>query len=79
MLDEWIFCMFTIFPSELYFNAMDCPYMFYTLHLQDVCNLTTFMTNTTRLAPEDKKLSISGRNWGEVDLDGLSLFLSFWL
>lgn len=37
---------------------------------QDVGNLTNFMTNTIGLAPEDKQLSVSGRNWGEVDLDG---------
>lgn len=37
---------------------------------QDVGNLTTFMTNTIGLTPEDKQLSVSGRNWGEVDLDG---------
>jgi structure-specific recognition protein 1 len=37
---------------------------------QDVSNLTNFMTNTIGLTPDDKQLSVSGRNWGEVDLDG---------
>lgn len=35
------------------------------------------IANTIGLATEDKKLSISGQNWGEVDLDGnmLSFFM----
>eukprot|EP01018_Ginkgo_biloba_P011099 Gb_14151 [translate_table: standard] len=37
---------------------------------QDVSNLTNFMTNTMGVTPEEKQLSLSGRNWGEVDLDG---------
>lgn len=37
---------------------------------QDVTSLTTlFQTNFGR-TPEDKQLSISGKNWGEVDLNG---------
>jgi hypothetical protein len=75
-LDEWVF-MFKFLPWCQFFYAIDCLCMFLTLHLQDVSNLTNFMTNTIGLTPDDKQLSVSGRNWGEVDLDGLFLFLSF--
>ncbi|XP_059069864.1 FACT complex subunit SSRP1 isoform X2 [Cryptomeria japonica] len=37
---------------------------------QDVSNLTSYMTNTMGVTPEEKHLSISGRNWGEVNLEG---------
>lgn len=37
---------------------------------QDVNNLSNFMTNTLGVTPEEKQLSISGRNWGEVNLEG---------
>ncbi|XP_057863516.1 FACT complex subunit SSRP1 isoform X3 [Cryptomeria japonica] len=36
----------------------------------DVSNLTSYMTNTMGVTPEEKHLSISGRNWGEVNLEG---------
>ncbi|CAK9175391.1 unnamed protein product [Ilex paraguariensis] len=37
---------------------------------QDVTSLTNFFQNTCGLAPEEKQLSVSGKNWGEVDLNG---------
>ncbi|XP_010029288.2 FACT complex subunit SSRP1 [Eucalyptus grandis] len=36
----------------------------------DVISLTNFFQNTCGLTPEEKQLSVSGRNWGEVDLSG---------
>ncbi|KAF7144058.1 hypothetical protein RHSIM_Rhsim05G0106500 [Rhododendron simsii] len=38
--------------------------------LQDVASLTTFFQSTFGIAPKEKQLSVSGRNWGEVDLNG---------
>uniref|UniRef100_A0A0C9RIY2 FACT complex subunit SSRP1 n=1 Tax=Wollemia nobilis TaxID=56998 RepID=A0A0C9RIY2_9CONI len=37
---------------------------------QDVSNLTNYMKNTMGITPEEKNLSLSGRNWGEVNIDG---------
>uniref|UniRef100_A0A0D6QY19 FACT complex subunit SSRP1 n=1 Tax=Araucaria cunninghamii TaxID=56994 RepID=A0A0D6QY19_ARACU len=37
---------------------------------QDVSNLTSYMKNTMGITPEEKNLSLSGRNWGEVNIDG---------
>ena len=39
---------------------------------QDVTSLTNFFQNTCGLTPEEKQLSVSGKNWGEVDLNGQS-------
>jgi hypothetical protein len=38
--------------------------------LQDVASLTSFLQNTFGIAVKEKQLSVSGRNWGEVDLNG---------
>ncbi|XP_071706144.1 FACT complex subunit SSRP1-like [Rutidosis leptorrhynchoides] len=37
---------------------------------QDVISLTNFFQNTCGLPTEEKQLSVSGKNWGEVDLNG---------
>ncbi|KAI3905513.1 hypothetical protein MKX01_038403 [Papaver californicum] len=37
---------------------------------QDVSSLTTYMQNSIGVTPVEKQLSVSGRNWGEVELDG---------
>ncbi|GAV70260.1 LOW QUALITY PROTEIN: HMG_box domain-containing protein/SSrecog domain-containing protein/Rtt106 domain-containing protein, partial [Cephalotus follicularis] len=37
---------------------------------QDVTTLTNFFQNSCGITPEEKQLSVSGRNWGEVDLNG---------
>ncbi|KAL5806615.1 hypothetical protein ACOSQ4_029348 [Xanthoceras sorbifolium] len=36
----------------------------------DVASLTNFFQNNCGITPEEKQLSVSGRNWGEVDLNG---------
>ncbi|GKF70913.1 hypothetical protein Tco_0203970, partial [Tanacetum coccineum] len=36
----------------------------------DVISLSNFFRNSCGLTTEEKQLSISGRNWGEVDLNG---------
>lgn len=43
--------------------------------LQDVASLSNFFQNTCGITPEEKQLSVSGRNWGEVDLNGWLPFL----
>ncbi|KAL8528300.1 hypothetical protein ACS0TY_005925 [Phlomoides rotata] len=48
-------------------------YKFTGFRDQDVTSLTTlFQTNFGR-TPEDKQLSVGGKNWGEVDLNGNTL------
>eukprot|EP00250_Pteridium_aquilinum_P013650 c21482_g1_i1 orf=159-1715(+) len=37
---------------------------------QDVSTLSSFMSTNLGVVPEDKPLSVSGRNWGQADLDG---------
>ncbi|XP_057445608.1 FACT complex subunit SSRP1-like [Lotus japonicus] len=45
-------------------------YKFTGFRDQDVVSLTDFFQNMFGIAVEEKKLSVSGRNWGEVDLNG---------
>lgn len=45
-------------------------YKFTGFREQDVSSLTIFVQNNFGKAPEEKQLSISGHNWGEVDLSG---------
>uniref|UniRef100_A0A7N0SZ33 FACT complex subunit SSRP1 n=1 Tax=Kalanchoe fedtschenkoi TaxID=63787 RepID=A0A7N0SZ33_KALFE len=45
-------------------------YKFTGFRDQEVSSLTSFFQNSFGLTPEEKQLSISGRNWGEVDLNG---------
>ncbi|XP_028780543.1 FACT complex subunit SSRP1 [Neltuma alba] len=45
-------------------------YKFTGFRDQDVASLTSFFQNTCGITPEEKQLSVSGRNWGEVDLNG---------
>eukprot|EP00252_Welwitschia_mirabilis_P021283 TRINITY_DN5415_c0_g1_i1.p1 TRINITY_DN5415_c0_g1~~TRINITY_DN5415_c0_g1_i1.p1 ORF type:complete len:652 (+),score=167.25 TRINITY_DN5415_c0_g1_i1:276-2231(+) len=40
---------------------------------QDVTTLSNYMSSTFGITPDDKQLSVSGRNWGEIDLDGSTL------
>ncbi|CAL5096759.1 unnamed protein product [Urochloa decumbens] len=39
----------------------------------DVSNLTNFIQRSTGISPEEKQLSISGYNWGGVEIDGTRL------
>ncbi|KAL4585780.1 hypothetical protein LXL04_010406 [Taraxacum kok-saghyz] len=48
-------------------------YKFTGFRDQDVISLTNFFQNSCGLTTEEKQLSISGKNWGEVDLNGNSL------
>ncbi|KAE8672418.1 FACT complex subunit SSRP1 [Hibiscus syriacus] len=43
-------------------------YKFTGFRDQDVASLTSFFQNNCGITPEEKQLSVSGRNWGEVDL-----------
>eukprot|EP00262_Sarcandra_glabra_P010978 TRINITY_DN26688_c0_g1_i1.p1 TRINITY_DN26688_c0_g1~~TRINITY_DN26688_c0_g1_i1.p1 ORF type:complete len:646 (-),score=160.90 TRINITY_DN26688_c0_g1_i1:244-2181(-) len=45
-------------------------YKFIGFRDQDVSSLTNFIQNSVGITPEEKQLSVSGRNWGEVDLNG---------
>ncbi|KAL2552332.1 FACT complex subunit SSRP1 [Forsythia ovata] len=45
-------------------------YKFTGFRDQDVSSLTTFFQTSCGIAPEEKQLSVSGKNWGEVDLNG---------
>ncbi|KAK4789581.1 hypothetical protein SAY86_016885 [Trapa natans] len=45
-------------------------YRFTGFRDQDVASLGNFFQNTCGITPEEKQLSVSGRNWGEVDLSG---------
>ncbi|XP_020250206.1 FACT complex subunit SSRP1 isoform X2 [Asparagus officinalis] len=45
-------------------------YKFTGFREQDVSNLTSFIQKYIGVMPEEKQLSVSGRNWGEVDIDG---------
>lgn len=45
-------------------------YKFTGFRDQDVASLTNFFQNSCGITPEEKQLSVSGRNWGEVDLNG---------
>ncbi|XP_019442642.1 PREDICTED: FACT complex subunit SSRP1-like [Lupinus angustifolius] len=45
-------------------------YKFTGFRDQDVASLTTFFQNTFGIIVEEKQLSVTGRNWGEVDLNG---------
>ncbi|CAJ2675602.1 FACT complex subunit SSRP1 [Trifolium pratense] len=45
-------------------------YKFTGFRDQDVVSLTNFFQNTFGVTVEEKQLSVTGRNWGEVDLNG---------
>ncbi|KAM7506705.1 hypothetical protein LguiA_017158 [Lonicera macranthoides] len=45
-------------------------YKFMGFRDQDVTSLTSFFQSSCGLTPEEKQLSVSGKNWGEVDLNG---------
>ncbi|KAM7508058.1 hypothetical protein LguiA_018511 [Lonicera macranthoides] len=45
-------------------------YKFTGFRDQDVTSLTNFFQSSCGLTPEEKQLSLSGKNWGEVDLNG---------
>ncbi|KAI9075207.1 hypothetical protein K1719_042816 [Acacia pycnantha] len=46
-------------------------YKFTGFHDQDVANLNSFFQNTCGITPDEKHLFVSGRNWGDVDLNGM--------
>ncbi|CAA6671707.1 unnamed protein product [Spirodela intermedia] len=45
-------------------------YKFTGFREQDVGNLTSFIQKTIGITLEEKQLSVSGHNWGEVDING---------
>ncbi|KAK1264710.1 FACT complex subunit SSRP1 [Acorus gramineus] len=48
-------------------------YKFTGFREQDVNSLTSFFQRNLGITPEEKQLSISGHNWGDVELDGNTL------
>lgn len=48
-------------------------YKFTGFRDQDVSSLTTFFQSSCGITPEEKQLSVSGKNWGEVDINGNTL------
>ncbi|KAF5799756.1 putative chromatin remodeling & transcriptional activation HMG family [Helianthus annuus] len=45
-------------------------YKFVGFRDQDVASLTNFFQNSCGIPPEEKQLSVSGKNWGELDING---------
>ncbi|KAI8019841.1 FACT complex subunit SSRP1 [Camellia lanceoleosa] len=45
-------------------------YKFTGFRDQDVATVTSFLQSSCGITPEEKQLSVSGKNWGEVDLNG---------
>ncbi|KAH7651977.1 structure-specific recognition protein 1 [Dioscorea alata] len=45
-------------------------YKFIGFREQDVTSLTSFIQKYLGVTPDEKQLSVSGHNWGEVDIDG---------
>ncbi|KAL6608323.1 hypothetical protein ACP70R_041386 [Stipagrostis hirtigluma subsp. patula] len=48
-------------------------YRFFGFREQDVSNLTNFIQKSTGITPEEKQLSISGHNWGGIQINGHTL------
>ncbi|KAI3968378.1 hypothetical protein MKW92_029294 [Papaver armeniacum] len=48
-------------------------YKFTGFRDQDVSNLTTYMQTNIGVTPVEKQLSVSGKNWGDIELDGSML------
>ncbi|RLM99672.1 FACT complex subunit SSRP1-B-like [Panicum miliaceum] len=48
-------------------------YRFFGFRQQDVSNLSNFIQRSTGISPQEKQLSISGRNWGGVEIGGTRL------
>ncbi|KAK9061744.1 hypothetical protein SSX86_018927 [Deinandra increscens subsp. villosa] len=45
-------------------------YKFSGFRDQDVASLTNFFQNSCGILPEEKQLSVGGKNWGELDING---------
>nr|CAB3464145.1 unnamed protein product [Digitaria exilis] len=45
-------------------------YRFFGFREQDVSSLTSFIQKSTGITPEEKQLSISGHNWGGIEING---------
>ncbi|KHG16090.1 FACT complex subunit SSRP1 [Gossypium arboreum] len=52
-------------------------YKFAGFRDQDVASLTNFFQNNCGITPQEKQLSVSGHNWGEVDLNDSLMEISF--
>ncbi|KHG16089.1 FACT complex subunit SSRP1 [Gossypium arboreum] len=50
-------------------------YKFAGFRDQDVASLTNFFQNNCGITPQEKQLSVSGHNWGEVDLNDSGVHL----
>ena len=53
--------------------------IYYLFYLQDVATLTSFFKSSYGINPEEKHVSVSGHNWGEVDFNGKLVSLFFYL
>ncbi|XP_066363409.1 FACT complex subunit SSRP1-B isoform X2 [Miscanthus floridulus] len=45
-------------------------YRFFGFREQDVSNLTNFIEKSTGITPEEKQLSVTGHNWGGIEING---------
>ncbi|GJM94803.1 hypothetical protein PR202_ga11482 [Eleusine coracana subsp. coracana] len=45
-------------------------YRFFGFREQDVSSLTSFIQKNTGITPEEKQLSVSGHNWGGIEING---------
>lgn len=54
-------------------------YIPWILVMQDVPTLNAFFQSTFGITPEEKQLSVSGKNHGDVDLNGMLTCLKFYI
>ncbi|OQU77564.1 hypothetical protein SORBI_3009G068400 [Sorghum bicolor] len=48
-------------------------YRFFGFREQDVSSLTNFIEKSTGITPEEKQLSVTGHNWGGIEINGSML------
>ena len=60
---------YVLFDASVRFFPFNL-YCYFIRILQDVVSLINYFQNTCGILVEEKQLSVSGRNWGEVDLNG---------
>ncbi|KAL6006102.1 hypothetical protein ACLOJK_040148 [Asimina triloba] len=56
-----------------YFTLSPIDDLLIFVSVQDVSSLHNFFQSSVGIVPQEKQLSVSGRNWGEVDLNGNTL------
>lgn len=64
------YCIFSMMLAEFHELILYTCNNLLLLCLQDVPSLTNFFQNSCGITPEEKQLSVSGKNWGELDING---------